>query len=310
MKNIVFLDSYSVAGTSLAEIKQYGTLTLYDDTAPEDIVARCQDAEIVITNKVELRREEIESLPNLKLICVAATGVNNVDVDYARSHGVEVKNVAAYSTQSVAESTIAMVLALLRHVPFYNDFVHSGNYSKGGRCFNLDRGTSEILGKKWGIIAMGAIGQRVAGFATAFGAQVCYHSTSGKSKITEFPALSLEELLASCDIVSIHAPLTDTTEGLIGARELSMMKSSALLVNVGRGGIVDEKALAVALDEGVIAGAALDVFVNEPLEPNSPLLLLEDPYNLILAPHCGWSSAQAREVLIKGVAQNIAQFLK
>lgn len=306
MKKIVFLDAYSVGTTPLDSIAALGNLITYDDTAPSDVVARCTGAEVVVTNKVKLMRAEIDALcSSLKLICVAATGTNNVDVEYARSKGVAVKNVAGYSTQSVAEATFSFVLGLLCEVPFYNDFVHSGKYAAGTRCFNLDRSISEIGGKRWGVIALGAIGRRVAQIATAFGAEVVYYSTSGKNTAGDYPCLSLDELLTTADIVSIHAPLNDQTKSLIGARELGKMKRSAVLVNVGRGGIVDEVALADALNGGVIAGAALDVFENEPIKADNPLLNLKDQYRLIVAPHCGWSSAEACKTLVEAIAQNI-----
>lgn len=306
MINIVFLDSYSIAETSLEKIAVLGHLQTYLHTTAEQVVERSIDAQVVITNKVKLMPAQLDALPALRLICVAATGTNNVDVRYAQSRGIEVKNVPAYSTQSVAEATFAFALALLRHVPFYNDFVHSSTYATGDRCFNLDRQITEICHKKWGIIALGNIGRRVAAIADAFGAQVSYYSTSGQNKVAPYPCVSLEQLLGQSDIISIHAPLNEQTKGLIGARQISLLKPTAILINVGRGGIVDEAALADALIGNKIGGAALDVFDNEPIEIDSPLLKVGDSDHLILAPHCGWSSAEAREVLIATIASNIS----
>lgn len=305
MQKIVFLDAYSIGETPLDSIAALGSLASYADTAPSEVVERCANAQVVITNKVKLMRDQIDALPELKLICVAATGTNNVDVEYARSKGIEVKNVAGYSTASVAEATFSFVLALLRQIPYYNDFVQSGKYAVGTRCFNLDRSITEISGKRWGVIALGAIGRRVAQIATVFGAEVVYYSTSGKNMQGDYPCLSLDELLKTSDIVTIHAPLNDATRGLIGARELSLIKRTSILVNVGRGGIVDEAALAAALDGGVIAGAALDVFESEPIKSDNPLLNLKDQYKLIVAPHCGWSSEEARATLVAAIAENI-----
>ncbi len=309
MARIVFLDAYSIADSSLHTFEALGEFTAYEDTTPQEVVERCQGAEIVITNKVKLMRAEIDALPSLKLICVAATGTNNIDTHYAKEKGVEVRNVAGYSTDSVAEATISMVLALMRQVPFYNDFVHSGKYSEGTRCFNLDRPIGEVRGKRWGIIAMGAIGRRVAEIASALSAEVCYYSTSGANLSQGYKNLELDELLRTSDIITIHAPLNDKTQNLISERELNLMQQSSIIVNVGRGGIIDEVALATALNECKIAGAALDVFEAEPTPINNPLLSLEDPYKLIVAPHCGWSSGEARATLIEGVAGNIKDFL-
>ncbi len=309
MTKIIFLDGYSLADSSLKPLEQYGELTVWQDTAKSEVIERCQGAEIVITNKVKIMAEEMDALPELRLICVAATGTNNVDTAYAEKRGIIVRNVAGYSTASVAEATLSFVLGLMRQVPFYNDFVQSGKYSKGSRCFNLDRPIREVRGKRWGIIGMGAIGREVATIATAMGAEVCYYSTSGKNLSQGYTNVTLDELLTSCDIVSIHSPLNSDTANLIGENELEKMKSSAILVNVGRGGIVDESALADALNHNSIAGAALDVFVNEPLEKASPLLTLNDPYKFIAAPHCGWASSEARSVLVDGIAKNIQTYL-
>ncbi len=310
MINIVFLDAYSAGDSSLEAIRKLGNLTIYEDTNQAQVVERSKEAHIVISNKVKIFKEQIDELPNLKLICVAATGTNNIDSQYAASKGIVVKNVPAYSTQSVAEATFSFVLALLRQVPFYNDYVKNGSYSASGRWANLDRGISEICGKRWGVISMGNIGQRVAAIATAFGAEVCYYSTSGRNTEQPYASVSLEELLATSDIVSIHSPLNDATAGLIAKEQFSKMKPNAILINVGRGGIVNEEDLADALDNGVIAGAALDVFENEPLEQGSPLLSIKDKYKLVAAPHCGWSSAEARKVLFDVIAKNIEQYFE
>ncbi len=309
MVKIALLDGYSLGGSSLKKIESLGELSVYDFSDNTNTVAHARGAEIIITNKVKIFKEEIDALPELKLICVAATGTNNVDTHYAEERGIVVRNVKGYSTTSVSEATFSFVLALLRQVPYYNDYVGSGEYAKSDRCFNLARPIGEVSGKKWGIIGMGAIGRNVAGIATAMGAEVFYHSTSGKNLSQGYTHLSLEELLSQCDIITIHAPLNAQTEGLIGADEFAKMKESAIIVNVGRGGIIDEESLANALNENKIAGAALDVFTSEPVLKTNPLLSLKDPYKFIAAPHCGWASGEARETLIKGIAQNIIDFL-
>lgn len=310
MSKIVFLDGYSLGDSSLSAIEKLGELTVYEETFACDVVERCEGAEIVITNKVKIFRDEIDRLPSLRLICVAATGVNNVDVEYAESRGILVRNVAGYSTSSVTEATLSFVLGLLRQVPYYNTFVENGRYAAGSRCFNVDRPIGEVRGKKWGIVGMGAIGRSVALVASAMGAEVCYYSTSGANLGQDYPCVSFDELLGSCDIITIHSPLNDRTNGLFNAEAFGKMKSSAILVNVGRGFIVDEWALADALNLDKIAGAALDVFSSEPISSDNPLLSLKDSYKFISAPHCGWASFEARSVLVEGIAANIAEYLR
>lgn len=309
---IVFLDRYSVGDADLSSLFSMGECVCYDDSTQGEVVERAAGAEVIITNKVRVMREEIMALrSSLRLICVAATGVNNVDLEAAREAGVEVRNVPAYSTESVAEATLGMVLGLLRNVGYYDRWVKSGNYSNSGRCFNLDRSISEVKGKRWGVIAMGNIGRRVAEVATVLGAEVVYYSTSGANLGGGgggYTCLDLPALLGSSDIVTIHAPLNARTQGLIGYEQLQMMRRTAILVNLGRGGIVVESDLAKALDEGLLAGAGLDVFVNEPLERDSALLNVKDQDMLMLAPHCGWSSAEARKVLVGVIVENISTF--
>jgi glycerate dehydrogenase len=306
---IVYLDTYPLQGVGLDPIARLGELTGYDDTPQELAVERARDADVVIVNKVRLTRRQIDALPRLKLICVSATGVDNVDVEYAASRGIPVKNVAGYSTESVAEATFGLVLALLRNIVYYDRYVKDGSYSAGGRTFHTARAVAEIGGKTWGIIGLGAIGRRVAALAEAFGAAVAYHSVSGIRRQEKYPEMPLDELLAAADIVSLHAPLNDRTQHLIGAGELKRMKPSAILVNMARGGLVDESALARALDEEWIAGAGTDVFAVEPIEAGHPLLKIKNPDKLILAPHSAWTSLEARRRLVDGVARNIQDFL-
>lgn len=305
---IVFLDEYSVAGRDMSSIARFGDYVGYNMTRPEEVIERCADAEIVIANKVVLSAEIMQALPCLKLICVAATGMNNVDLEAAAELGIEVRNAIGYSTYSVAETTLCSALALLREVVYYDEYFHSGRYAKSDRPFNFDRPTSQIRGKKWGIIGLGNIGREVARLASAFGCEVSYTSTSGVAREEEYPALPLENLLAESDIVSIHAPLNANTLNLIDKRELSLMKPSAILVNVARGGIVNEEALAAALDGGVIRGAALDVFSTEPLT-DSPLYRIKERHKLLASPHNAWSSDDAIDRLIGCIAKNIEEFL-
>ena len=305
---IVFLDEYSICNRDLSAIKAVGDYIGYETTQPEQVIERCQDAEIVISNKVVLDAEIIAALPNLKLICVAATGMNNVDLAAAADHGVEVKNAVGYSTYAVAETTLGSALALLREVTYYDNFFKSGKYAVAERIFNFDRPTAQLRGKHWGIIGMGNIGREVARLAEAFGCKVSYYSTSGIARDEHYPSQSLNELLSSSDVISIHCPLNPNTANLISANELKQMKPTAILINVARGGIVNEEALAEALNNQTIRGAALDVFTSEPLR-ESPLYNLRDPYRLLASPHNAWSSVEAIDRLVGCITQNIADYI-
>ncbi|MBQ5737843.1 MAG: hydroxyacid dehydrogenase [Alistipes sp.] len=301
---IVFLDEYSVAGRDLTTIKTLGDYTAYENTAKSEVVERLQGADIAITNKVMIDAEAMRALPSLKLICVAATGMNNVDLNAAAELGIEVRNAVGYSTTSVAETTLASALALARNIVYFDEYFHDGRYAKADRAFCYDRLTFQISGKKWGIIGLGNIGREVARLASAFGCEVRYFSTSGTKREEAYAAAELDELLAWSDIVSVHSPLNERTRGLVGERELRLMKPSAMIINVARGGIIDEAALAEALNQGWIAAAALDVFSVEPLR-ESPLYDVKDRYRLLASPHNAWSAAEAIDRLIECVAENI-----
>ena len=302
---IVFLDAATMGDVSFAPIAQYGELVCYDSSTPEQAIERVADCEVMIINKVLVTPELIDAAPKLKLICESATGVNNIDLEYAASKGIPVRNAVGYSTSSVVQATFMQILSLMGQGPYYDDCVKSGRYSAMDMFTDPSVSWTELDGKRIGIIGMGNIGSRVAKIAHAFGMEVCYYSTSGTGHCKDYPCLSLEELMKTSDVVPIHAPLNERTAGLIGAAELAMMKSTALLVNMGRGGIVDEAALAAATDAGTIAGAALDVFVKEPVPADNPLLHVEHPERLRLAPHAAWASVEARRRLVQQIADNI-----
>ena len=308
MKKIVFLDEYSIAGRSLEKITSQGEYVAYENTKKEDVVERLKGADIAITNKVVIDGDAMRQLPDLKLICIAATGMNNVDLEAAKKLGIEVKNAVGYSTTSVAETTITSALALARNVVYFNEYFHDGRYAKADRAFCYDRHTFQISGKKWGIVGMGNIGREVARLASAFGCEVRYYSTSGVKREEQYPAMELEELLKWSDIMSVHSPLNERTRGLIGREQLQLMKPSAMIINVARGGIIDEATLAEALDNEWIAAAALDVFSVEPLR-ESPLYNIKDKYRLLASPHNAWSAAEAIDRLIECVAENIRVWL-
>ena len=308
MKKIVFLDEYSIAGRSLDSITSLGEYTAYENTTKEQVVERLKGADVAITNKVVIDGDAMRQLPDLKLICVAATGMNNVDLESAKELGIEVRNAVGYSTTSVAETTLASALALARNIVYFDEYFHDGRYSKADRAFCYDRFTFEIRGKRWGIVGLGNIGREVARLASAFGCEVRYFSTSGAKRQEEYPAMELNELLEWSDIVSVHSPLNERTRGLIGIEELKRMKPTSIIINVARGGIIDESALAEALDKGYVSAAALDVFSVEPLR-TSPLYDIKDRYRLLASPHNAWSAAEAIDRLIECVAENIRVWL-
>ena len=304
MKKIVFLDEYSIAGRDLSSITSQCEYVAYEKTRKEEVVERLKGADVAITNKVLIDGEAMRQLPDLKLICVAATGMNNVDLEAAKELGIVVKNAVGYSTTSVAETTLASALALARNIVYFDEYFHDGRYSKADRAFCYDRFTFELRGKKWGIIGLGNIGREVARLATAFGCEVRYFSTSGTKREEAYPSMELKEMLEWCDILSVHSPLNERTRGLVGREELKVMKPTSLVINVARGGIIDEEALAEALDNGWVAAAALDVFSVEPLR-ESPLYNIKDRYRLLASPHNAWSAAEAIDRLIECVANNI-----
>lgn len=290
---------------SFEPIACLGEFVAYGSSTPEEARERVKTLDVVIVNKVLVDKQLIDSAPELKLICISATGVNNIDVDYALSKGIPVRNVAGYSTDSVAQSTFMHILSLIGGAPYFDRSVKSGEYSRSGMFTDPHWNWTELSGKTIGIIGLGNIGRKVAVIAEAFGMNVCYFSTSGTGHCKEYPCLPLDKLLAESDVVSIHAPLNERTNGMIGEKELAMMKPSAILVNMGRGAIVDEKALADAVDNGVIAGAGLDVFVVEPIPENHPYLKMQHPERLSLAPHVAWGSVEARTRLVSMIAENI-----
>lgn len=269
---------------------------------------RVRDAEVLIVNKIRVDEELLSAAPKLRLVCEAATGTDNIDMAAAARHGVAVRNVVAYSTESVVQVTFMHILSLAGDAPRFDTFVKEGSYSRSGLFTEVSAPWMELSGKKIGIVGMGRIGSRVAEVAKAFGMEVSYYSTSGTCHCKDYPSVPLERLLSESDVISIHAPLNAATRGLIGKRELSLMKPTAFLVNMGRGGIVDEAALAEAVDGGVIAGAALDVFTAEPLPADHPFMRMAHPERMRLTPHAAWASKEAMERLLKGIALNIREF--
>ena len=311
MKTIVFLDALTMGDMpGLESLNEFGKFILYSETLPEQRLERCLEADVIITNKVVIDAALMDRLPKIKLICVAATGTNNIDLERAAALNIPVKNVKGYSTGSVAQLTFGFIIELLNRISYYDEYVKSGSYSQQKLFTHIGPGLEEMAGKTIGIIGMGDIGKAVASIATAFQMNVIYHSTSGKNNQADYTRVSLDELLIASDIVSIHAPLNENTQNLIQYKEFSKMKSNAILINTGRGGIVNEKDLVKALNDRIIAAAALDVFEKEPLSADSPLLIIKDNDGLLLTPHIAWASKKARLTLLEGIKENIREVLR
>lgn len=303
---IVFLDALTLGAGSFAALEAQGAFIGYGDSTPEEGLQRVSDCDVLVVNKFKVTPVLLDAAPKLRLVCESGTGMNNIDVAACEARGIPVRNVAAYSTATVAQTTFMHILSLLGNAPHFDAAVKSGAYSRSKILTEVFTPFSEAAGKTLGIIGLGAIGRQVARIAGALDMKVIYYSTSGCNHAEDFEEVGLDALLRRSDVVSIHAPMTDRTRGLIGARELSRMKPTAFLVNMGRGGIVVEADLAAAVDAGVIAGAAVDVFTREPLPADHPYLQVAHPERFRFTPHIGWGSEEARTRLIEGIAANIA----
>ncbi|RXJ91679.1 hydroxyacid dehydrogenase [Arcobacter sp. CECT 8983] len=306
---IVFLDTKTLGNDiSLDKFETLGEVIKYETTNSRETLQRVQDCDVVVTNKVVLSKEIIEK-SNFKLICITATGTNNVDLEAAAKANIEVKNVTDYSTSSVAQLTITLVLELIQKISYYKEYVDSLQWSRSNLFTHVDKPFFELKNKKWGIIGLGNIGKEVAKIANAFGSEVNYYSTSGKNLNTDYNNISLEELLKTSDIITIHSPLNDSTYNLLNKTNLSLLKEDAILVNVGRGGIINEDDLSAKLDSTKSLYCGLDVVEKEPIEESSPLLKIKNKDRLILTPHIAWSSIEARTTLINKVFDNIKSFV-
>lgn len=307
---IVFLDRKTIGeDIDLSGFNRFGEVVIYDYSSPEEVPNRVSDADIIVLNKVLINENTIGNAKNLKLVCVTATGTNNLDKDYLASRGIEWRNVAGYSTEAVAQHTFSLAFYLLEHLSYYDAYVKEERYVNDRMFTHFEKHFHEIFGKTWGIVGLGAIGSRVAEIATCFGANVIYYSTSGKNHSSTYKEVDFETLLHESDILSIHAPLDDNTMHLIDKDALSKMKKSAILINVGRGPIVVEKDLADALENGVIAAAGLDVLDVEPMSPKNPLVRIKDSNKLFITPHIAWAAVEARIRLMEIIEKQIEEFL-
>ena len=307
---IVFLDAKSIGeDIDLSGYDQLGEVVRYPYSTPEEARERTRDADVIILNKTEINEQSIGEADKLKLVCVTATGTNNLDKDYLAERGIEWRNVAGYSTESVAQHTFALLFYLMEKLRYYDDYVKNENYVNDSMFTHFDHRFNELSGKTWGIIGLGNIGRRVADIAKCFGCRVIYFSTSGKNNQKGYNRVSFDKLLEQSDIVSVHAPLTDDTLGLMNREAFARMKPGAVFLNLGRGPIVDEAALTEALNTGMIAAAGLDVLSQEPMSEDNPLRSIKDSERLIITPHIAWASIEARTRLMEIILEQIKEFL-
>ncbi|WP_291951941.1 D-2-hydroxyacid dehydrogenase [Campylobacter sp.] len=305
---IVCLDASTLGGADLSIFKEFGELEVYDLTSKEDVIARISNAQVVMINKIIIDKEVMDQT-NLKLILQLSTGVNNIDMSYAKQKGIVVKNAVGYSTKSVLGHTFALILAFLNHIPYYDKWSKEGKWCKSPIFTDFSRTLHSLDGKKHGIIGLGTIGKEVAQTSMLFGSSVYYYSTSGANFDKQYKKVSLEELLTICDVISIHAPLNEKTKNLITKKELKLLKDGAILINVGRGGIINEDDLAWAIDAKNIK-AGLDVLEIEPMIKNHSLSQIKNKENLIITPHIAWASAESIQNLIQIVYKNFKEYME
>lgn len=307
---LVFLDTKTIgedidlsAYDALGEVVKYGFSTL------EEIPERVKDADVLIVNKIAINEQTIGNAKNLKLVCVTATGTNNLDKEYLKKRGIAWRNVAGYSTESVTQHTFALLFYLLEKIRYYDDYVKDEKYINDTVFTHFAEHFNEVNGKTWGIIGLGTIGRRVADIAKAFGARVIYYSASGSPAQEGYEQVDFETLLTTSDIVSVHAPLNEYTKDLMDREAFAKMKKTAIFLNLGRGPIVVEQDLYEALETGEIAAAGLDVLCEEPMSETNPLAKIKDSKKLIITPHIAWASVEVRNRLMQIIVEQIREFL-
>lgn len=308
---IVFLDVKTIGeDIDLSGYEKLGEVVKYGFSTPEEARERTRDADVVIINKIVINEVSIGEAEHLKLVCVTATGTNNLDKEYLAKRGIAWRNVAGYSTETVAQHTFALLFYLLEKLSYYDNYVKSERYVGDVTFTHFDKVFHELSGKTWGIIGLGAIGRRVADIAGMFGCHVVYYSTSGKHDAPGYERVDFDTLLAESDIISVHAPLDENTKGLMDAAAFAKMKRTAIFLNLGRGPIVVERDLADALLNHTIAGAGLDVLAVEPMSQDNPLRQIKDSERLIITPHIAWASVEARTRLMKIIEGQIREFFE
>lgn len=307
---IVILEAESLGEDMVfTPFHKFGEVVIYPRSTAAEVPERIQDADVIIANKVPICEETIREAKNLKLVCVTATGINNLDGDYLKKRGIAAYNVAGYSTEAVAQHTFALLFYVLEKLNYYDNYVKFGEYARGSCFSHFSQSFCELSGKTWGIIGLGAIGRKVAEIASVFGCKVICYSASGNKYESPYEQVEFDELLERSDILSVHAPLNAHTEKLMTLEAFRKMKKSAVFINVARGAIVDEQDLYTALTEGEITGAALDVLAQEPMDPENPLLKIQDSSRLIITPHIAWAAKETRFRVVDEVVKNIDGFL-
>lgn len=308
---IVFLDAKSIGeDIDLSGFDRIGEVVKYDFSTPEEARERTRDADVIILNKVVIDEKSIGEAEHLKLVCVTATGTNNLDKAYLDARGIAWRNVAGYSTESVAQHTFALLFYLLEKLRYYDDYVKTEKYIGDTIFTHFANRFHELSGMTWGVIGLGAIGRRVADIAKAFGCHVIYYSTSGKNSQPGYERVDFETLLKESDIVSVHAPLDENTKGLMNREAFAKMKKNAIFLNLGRGPIVNEADLAEALEQGVIAAAGLDVLETEPMTEQNPLRRIKDSDKLLITPHIAWASVEARTRLMGIILEQVKEYFE
>ncbi len=308
---IVFLDAKSIGeDIDLSGFDRIGEVVKYDFSTPEEARERTKDADVIILNKVVIDEKSIGEAEHLKLVCVTATGTNNLDKAYLDARGIAWRNVAGYSTESVAQHTFALLFYLLEKLRYYDDYVKTEKYIGDTIFTHFANRFHELSGMTWGVIGLGAIGRRVADIAKAFGCHVIYYSTSGKNSQPGYERVDFETLLKESDIVSVHAPLDENTKGLMNRDAFAKMKKNAIFLNLGRGPIVNEADLAEALELGVIAAAGLDVLETEPMTEQNPLRRIKDSDKLLITPHIAWASVEARTRLMGIILEQVKEYFE
>ena len=303
---IVLLDTATLGeDIDLSPITSLGDAVIYENTAPEQIPERLRDADVAVLNKLKLNSSNLGEAKKLRLICVAATGYDNIDTEYCRAHGIALCNVPGYSTDSVAQITLAMALSLVSHLNEYNKFVHSGDYTASGVANKLTPIYHELSSMTWGIVGGGAIGSRVAQVAEAMGCRVLICRRKPDDR---YEQVDIDTLCERSDIISLHVPLTDETRGIISRERIASMKRGAILINVARGAVADEAALADAVESGQLGGLGVDVYSKEPFGTDHPFCRILGKENVCLTPHMAWGSSEARARCVVTMAENISRF--
>lgn len=303
---IVILDKSTLGeDIDLSPIKALGETEIFGNTSKDEVANRVTDCDVVIVNKIKLGEHNLKNAKNLKLICVAATGYDNIDTEYCKANNIAVCNVPGYSTDSVAQTTVTIALALVSHLNEYCEFVNSGKYTESGVANRLIPVYHDLAGKTWGVVGGGNIGMKVADIASAFGCrvQVCRRKSEGN-----YPVVDIDTLCKTSDIISIHTPLTDSTKNLISKERIGNMKKDVIIVNTARGLVTDEKAIADAVLSGEIGGFGTDVYSVEPFGTDHPFNELRNNKNVIMTPHMAWGSYESRMRCVKMMSENIEKF--